>query len=63
MKTILITSTIIMESYLIMNKEHNEKCCVAKMAKEVQSLIPQNDNLAHLEVKREINIRITSVGR
>ena len=52
-----------MESYLIMNKEHNEKCCVAKMAKEVQSLIPQNDNLAHLEVKREINIRITSVGR
>ena len=36
---------------------------MAKVAKEVQSLIPQSYNLAHLEVKREINIRITSVGR
>lgn len=33
-----------------------------KVTSEVQSLTLQSENRAHPEVKREINVKITSVG-
>ena len=36
---------------------------MAKVANELQSLILQTEKLVLFEVKREINVRITSVGR